>query len=74
MKWIKNIFREILGLFVDDGAFALAILVWLDLMRWAASHLSGSPAITGIILFTGLALILVESTSRYARRKQSAQK
>ena len=39
MKWIKNIFREIFGLFVDDGAFALAILIWLSLMRWATSHL-----------------------------------
>jgi hypothetical protein len=70
MMWIKNIFREIFGLFVDDGAFALAILVWLSFMRWAMSHLTLSPAIIGIILFAGLALILIESTTRYARHKR----
>jgi len=68
MKWIKNIFREIFGLFVDDGAFALAILIWLSFMRWATSHLALSPAAIGVILFAGLALILIESTTRFARR------
>ena len=70
MNWIKNIVREIFGLFVDDGSFALAILIWLALIRWSAPHLSLSPAVPGIILFAGLALILIESTSRYARRKR----
>ena len=74
MKWIKNILREIFGLFVDDGAFALSILIWLSLMRWTTSHLSLTPMTSGIILFAGLALILIESTTRYARRKQLARK
>jgi hypothetical protein len=74
MKWIKTILREIFGLFVDDGVFALAILIWLGLIDWTTSHLGISPAITVIVLFVGLALILIESTSRYARRKKSAQK
>ncbi|WP_187290845.1 hypothetical protein [Hyphomicrobium denitrificans] len=29
MRWLKTIVAEIFGLFVDDGAFALAIIVWL---------------------------------------------
>ena len=29
MHWIKTILGELYGLFVDDGAFALAIVVWL---------------------------------------------
>jgi len=70
MKWIKDIFREIFGLFVDDGALALAILIWLSFVRWATTHLALSPAIIGIILFAGLALILIESTTRYARQKR----
>jgi hypothetical protein len=74
MKWIKNILREIFGLFVDDGSFALAILIWIGLMRWTISHLILSPTTIAIILLTGLALILVESTTRYARRKQPATK
>jgi hypothetical protein len=70
MKWLKNIFREVIGLFVDDGSFALAILIWLAVVRWATPHLNIPSGITGIILFAGLGLILAESATRYARRKQ----
>ena len=70
MKWIKAVLREIYGLFVDDGAFALAILIWLSFMHWTASHLRLSPTTSAIILFAGLALILTESAVRYARRKR----
>ncbi|HUZ97053.1 MAG TPA: hypothetical protein VMU57_19290 [Edaphobacter sp.] len=70
MNWIKTILREIYGLFVDDGTFALAILIWLSFMRWTASHLPLSPATSAIMLFAGLALILIESAVRFARRKR----
>jgi hypothetical protein len=70
MNWLKNIFREIFGLFVDDGSFALAILLWLAVVRWAAPRLSIPTGIIGVILFAGLALILAESATRYSRRKQ----
>jgi hypothetical protein len=70
MKWLKNILDEIFGLFVDDGSFALAILIWLALVRWATPHLNIPSRATGIILFAGLALILTESAARYSRRKQ----
>lgn len=70
MKWIKTIFREIFGLFVDDAAFALAILIWLGIMRWIASRLNLPATAIAILFFTGLALILIESTARYARRKR----
>jgi hypothetical protein len=73
MKWIKTILREIYGLFVDDGAFALAILIWLSFIRWTNSHLRLSPATSAIILFAGLALILIESTARYARHKKQSK-
>jgi hypothetical protein len=70
MNWFKNIFREIFGLFVDDGSFALAILLWLAVVRWATPHFNVPTGITGVILFAGLALILAESATRYSRRKQ----
>jgi hypothetical protein len=70
MKWPKSILREIFGLFVDDGSFALAILIWLAIMRWATPRLNIPSGITGVILFAGLALILAESTTRYSRHKQ----
>ena len=70
MKWLRNILREIFGLFVDDGSFALAILLWLAIVRWATPRLNIPSGITGVILFAGLALILAESTTRYSRYKQ----
>jgi hypothetical protein len=70
MKWLKNIFREIFGLFVDDGSFALAILIWLAVVRWATPHINIPSGVTGVILFAGLALILAESATRYSRHKQ----
>jgi hypothetical protein len=33
MSWIKTVLREVFGLFVDDGSFAIAILAWL-LLVW----------------------------------------
>jgi len=70
MNWLKSIFREIFGLFVDDGSFAVAILLWLAVVRWATPRLNIPTGITGVILFAGLALILAESATRYSRHKQ----
>jgi hypothetical protein len=71
MKWLRTIFREILGLFVDDAAFAVAILFWLGLVKILMPHLGIPSRWTGIVLFIGLALILAGSTIRYARRPQA---
>ena len=70
MKWLKNILREIFGLFVDDGSFALAILLWLAVVRWAMPRLNIPSGITAVLLFAGLALILAESAARYSRQQQ----
>jgi hypothetical protein len=68
MPWIKTIVHEIVGLFVDDGSFALAILVFVG-AAWLLLPRVGIPAEWGgIILFVGLAVILVESATRRARR------
>ena len=32
MRWLAMIVREIFGLFVDDGSFALAVLAWIVLV------------------------------------------
>ena len=70
MNWLRNILREIYSLFVDDVTFALAILLWLAINRWVMPHLNIPARISGILLFVGLAFILVESVARYSRRKQ----
>jgi hypothetical protein len=70
MGWIRTTVREIVGLFVDDGSFALAIVVWVVLALAVVRH-GGSPAPwQGPVLFAGLAAILVESVMRAAGRKK----
>ena len=68
MQKLITIWREIIGLFVDDSLFAVAILAWLALMWWGVAHAGVAPAWRAIALFAGLAVILVESATRAARR------
>jgi membrane protein implicated in regulation of membrane protease activity len=70
VKWLKTILHEIFGLFVDDASFAAAILLWLILVKVLVPHLGVLSGWAAILLFAGLALILAESTTRYAKRQQ----
>jgi hypothetical protein len=66
MNTLKTIAHEILGLFVDDGSFAIAIIIWLALVWFLVRPLQ-LPTAGGILLFLGFAAILVESVTRFAR-------
>lgn len=70
MRWLKRIAAEILGLFVDDGAFALAIIIWLAVAWLMLQTLPVPSGYRALILFAGLALILVESAARRSRRSR----
>lgn len=67
--WWRTIVGELLGLFVDDGRFAIAILAWLAVCWFAVPRLHWSAGAQGLLLFAGLAAILVESTWRRGRRR-----
>ena len=69
MSWLKSILTEIYGLFVDDGAFAVSILVWLAMVAFVLPTLHLSSLLRAILLFVGLALLLVGSALRQATRK-----
>lgn len=73
MTWMRKIVREVFGLFVDDGSFALAVLVWIGIV-WAASHYGLRTVSGGVLLFLGLVLVLVESVTRFARRAADARR
>jgi len=66
MSWLKTIILEIYGLFVDDGSFALAIVVWLGIVALVLPRLDVPASANALILFAGLLLILLESTLRRA--------
>lgn len=67
MQWIRTVLREIFGLFIDDGSFAVAILVWLAIVWLVLPHIAVPAFWSGPFLFVGLALILVKSAARRAR-------
>ena len=67
MRWLATIVREIFGLFVDDGSFALAVLAWICVL-WLLGHLSKQSVAGGIVLFLGLGVLLAGSVVRFARK------
>ena len=66
MRTLTTIFAEIWGLFVDDGRFAVAILVWLAFAAGVLPRLALPGAAPPVLLFAGLAAILLESAVRRA--------
>ena len=68
MSGLKRILDEAVGLFVDDGAFALAIVVCVAVVWALAAWATQLRPYCGPILFVGLAAILVESALRRARK------
>lgn len=65
---VRQIWQEVLGLFVDDGSLAAAILMLVGcvgVLRGAS--VIGAP-LGGGLLFGGLVLILLENVRRSARR------
>ena len=68
MKALKTIFDELVGLFVDDGAYAGAIAAWLLVVGGLVRFTTISPNIAATLLFVGLAAILAESALRRARK------
>lgn len=69
MSLARTIITEAWGLFVDDGPFAAAIVAWLALCWAALPRLALAPPWPALVLFAGLAAILVASAVRYSRHK-----
>ncbi|HUL06188.1 MAG TPA: hypothetical protein VLV76_07615 [Candidatus Acidoferrum sp.] len=70
MKWLADAGRELVGLFVDDGSLALAVLAWVAIAVLAFPVLPVDRGWLAVVLFAGLALILVENLLRTARRRR----
>ena len=70
MQWLKTVLREFFGLFVEDGKFAAAILLWL-VLAWLVLPRLGLPTRwRGPVLLGGLGLILIDSVIRYSRSRR----
>ena len=68
MKLLVAVLHEAFGLFVDDGAFALAILAWLAIVGLVAGEVHNAKPFCGLLLFLGLVFILAAGVVRRARR------
>jgi hypothetical protein len=67
MAWAGAVLAKTWGLFVDDGLFALSILLWLAVV-WLLPRLGFASGLAGAVFFAGLAALLVHSTLKPARR------
>ncbi len=68
MNVLRAIWGEFLGLFVDDGSLAAAILVLVGLVALLRNYDVIAPPLGGGLLFGGLVVILLENIRRSARR------
>ena len=67
MNTLAAAFREVLGLFVEDGAFAVAILGVAALAGVTVYLIPAIPALAGAILLFGCLCVLLLSVARAAR-------
>jgi uncharacterized membrane protein YdjX (TVP38/TMEM64 family) len=68
MKMLAEMLRELAGLFVDDGALALAIVAIVVLAGIVAAMMPGVPLVAGAILLFGCLVVLVLNVAKAARR------
>lgn len=73
MKAALAAWREFFGLFVDDGSFAIALILWSALAWYALPDLPINAGWDGPILFLGYLLILAENLHRTARGRSSTR-
>ncbi len=68
MKILISIFRELAGLLIDDGLFALALSVVVVLAAIVAAIAPAVPIAAGVVLLVGcLGVLLGNVTKLYSR-------
>lgn len=73
MGTLRAILHEIIGLFVDDGSLALALVVWCALVGLLVLAVSGVPmAAAGAALLAGCVAILLVNVVTAARKRRVA--
>jgi hypothetical protein len=65
---IGEVLRELIGLFVDDGALALALIGTIAIAALAKFLLPDAPIAAGVVLVAGSLGTLVLNVLRAARR------
>ncbi len=68
MTALANMLRELAGLFVDDGALALAIIAIVALAGIVAMLIPDVPLAAGAILLFGCLGVLLSNVARAGQR------
>jgi hypothetical protein len=71
MRRLAPIARKVFGLFVDDGRFALIILLWLAIAALSQRLVPLPSSWRGVELFAGLAVALIWSCLHHIARSTS---
>ncbi|HEY2051405.1 MAG TPA: hypothetical protein VGH03_18860 [Caulobacteraceae bacterium] len=67
MSWLRTIWEEFVGLFIDDISLAIAIVLWLAAAGLVVQLKWLPPDLQGPLLALGLVVIFMENTLRRAR-------
>lgn len=68
MKVVLTALQEVYGLFVEDGSYALGIVIWLLIAAFVFPRIPGGGAWRAPLLFLGLVALLLENVWRTARK------
>jgi hypothetical protein len=72
MGTLRAILHEIIGLFVDDGSLALALVVWCALVGLVLLAVSSvTMAAAGVALLAGCVAILLVNVVTAARKRRA---
>ena len=67
MTMLATAFRMLVGLFVDDGSLALAILVVVLFSGIFATLMPDTPLVAGAVLLIGCLAVLLANVKKAAR-------
>ena len=71
MEILKSLIKEMIGMFVDDGSLALAILLVSGSAAFVALYFEAT-GLAAIVLLVGCPAVLSENVMRSARRDLSS--
>lgn len=66
---MRAVIDEIVGLFVDDGFLAAALVLWCGAVGLLAATVPGIAGVGGPVLSVGCAVILLATVMRASRRR-----
>ena len=70
MTMLATAFRTVVGLFLDDGSLALAILTIVVLSGMIATLVPTMPLVTGAMLLGGCLCVLFANVMKATRRSR----